>query len=75
MAGITLEQAQSKLDEYLAAESAVLSGQAYEIAGRSLRRADLDAIHAGIKIWNERVQTLSAAAEGRGRVIVGRPGG
>ena len=60
MAGITLEQAQAKLNEYLAAETAVLSGQAYEIAGRSLRRADLEMIQAGIAIWNTRVISLNS---------------
>lgn len=59
MAGITLEQAQAKLDEYLAAESAVLAGQAYTIAGRSMTRADLAAIQAGITAWNQRVIQLS----------------
>ena len=41
MAGITLTQAQAQLDAYLAAETAVLTGQKYEIAGRVLERADL----------------------------------
>ena len=59
MAGITLVQAQAQLDAYLAAETAVLAGQAYTIAGRSLSRADLAKIQAGIKIWNRRVQTLT----------------
>lgn len=48
MAGITLAQAEAQLNAYLAAETAVLAGQSYEIAGRSLRRADLDMIQKGI---------------------------
>jgi hypothetical protein len=59
MAGITLAQAQAQLDLYLAAEAAVLSGQAYSIAGRSLSRADLAKIQQGISIWNRRVQRLT----------------
>lgn len=67
MAGITLAQAEAQLASYLAAETAVLSGQSYEIAGRRLNRANLAEIQAGIKIWNERVQALSLSAQGRGR--------
>lgn len=67
MAGITLVQAQTQLDAYLAAETAVLTGQSYEIAGRKLSRADLDSIQIGIRTWDARVVTLSNQARGRGR--------
>ncbi len=67
MAGITLEQAQAQLDKYLTAETKVLSGQAYELAGRSLTRANLKEITKGIEIWDRRVKELSASASGRGR--------
>ena len=67
MAGITLTQAQTQLNAYLAAETAVLTGQSYEIAGRKLSRADLDSIQTGIKTWNARVVTLSNQAQGRSR--------
>lgn len=73
MAGITLEQAQAKLDSYLAAEEAVLTGQQYEISGRKLTRADLTAIQEGIKIWDERVKTLDSRAVGRSRIAIPRP--
>lgn len=73
MAGITLAQAQTQLDAYLAAEIAVLSGQRYEIAGRMLQRANLGEIQTGIKVWNERVQTLSQRASGVARAVVPRP--
>jgi len=75
MAGITLAQAQTQLDAYLAAEVAVLSGQSYEIAGRKLSRANLAEIQLGITTWNDRVQSLDATASGRGRTVVIRPGG
>jgi hypothetical protein len=74
MAGITLTQAQTQLAAYLAAETAVLSGQRYEIAGRMLQRADLAQIRDGITTWDTRVKTLSVAATGRSRsrtVVVG----
>jgi hypothetical protein len=67
MAGITQQQAQAQLDAYLAAETAVLSGQSYEIAGRKLVRANLQEIQSGIKLWNDRVIALSGAARGRTR--------
>ena len=74
MAGITLAQAETQLNLYLAAEVAVLSGQSYEIAGRKLTRAGLDEIQAGISTWNSRVKQLSLSATGRGRsrtIVVG----
>lgn len=67
MAGITLEQAQAQLAAYLAAETKVLAGQAYEIAGRKLTRANLAEIRQGITHWDERVKDLSSrAVRGRG---------
>lgn len=74
MAGITLEQAQARLDQYLAAEEAVLLGQQYQIGGRMLRRADLPAIQEGVNLWNERVEKLSAKSAGRVRAISPRVG-
>jgi hypothetical protein len=74
MAGITLAQAQTQLNAYLAAETAVLTGQSYEIAGRKLTRADLNSIQNGVTLWNSRVSTLSSQAQGRTRsrtVVVG----
>lgn len=69
MPGITLAQAETQLAAYLAAETAVLSGQSYEIAGRRLTRADLAAIQAGIKMWDERAAALGATRS-RARTIV-----
>jgi hypothetical protein len=59
MAGITLAQAEAKLTAYLAAEDAVLTGQAYTIGGRSMTRADLAQIRAGIAAWEQRVIRLT----------------
>lgn len=76
MAGITLAQAEARLTEYLAAEAAVLSNQSYELAGRRLTRADLEAIQKGIETWNGRCQSLGStlAAGGRGRAVTVRHG-
>jgi hypothetical protein len=73
MAGITLAVAQARLDLYLAAEAAVLAGQRYEIDGRSLMRANLAEVQAGVNLWNQRVQVLSRRAGGGARAIVPRP--
>jgi len=59
MAGITLAQAQAKLDLWMAAEDRVASGQSYTIAGRSLERADLAEIEATIDRWDRRVKRLT----------------
>lgn len=67
MAGITLIQAQAQLDAYLAAETAVLSGQKYEIAGRMMQRAQLSEIQQGITLWNSRVVMLTNQQRGRSR--------
>ena len=70
MAGITLAQAEAKLVEYLAAETAILNNQSYTISGRSLTRADLDAVQEGVQIWDGRVKALSAGGR---RVRLGTP--
>lgn len=59
MAGITQAQAQSHLDEWLAADFAVSKGQAYSIGGRTLSRADAATIRANIEFWDRQVKRLS----------------
>ena len=66
MAGITLEQAQAKLDQYLAAETKILLGQETAIDGDRLTMADLAAVQLGVKIWDARVKELTPAAAGSG---------
>lgn len=58
MAGITLAQAEAQLALYLDAEQKILAGQSVTLNGRSLSRADLDAVQRGINSWNKRVQRL-----------------
>lgn len=65
MAGISAAQAETQLAAYLAAETAVLSGQSYELNGRRITRANLAEIQAGIKIWHQRAQSLT-----RGGLVV-----
>jgi hypothetical protein len=59
MAGIDLVAAEARLAEYLTAEQKVLSGQEYEVDGKRMKRADLDAIRKGIAYWNGWVQRLA----------------
>ncbi len=74
MTGITLAQAEAQLAAYLEAETKVLSGQSYELAGRRLTRANLKEIHDGVETWDRRVKELSAKASNRGRSVTVAPG-
>lgn len=67
MAGITLAQAETQLTAWIAASSAVATGQEYEIAGRRLKRADARAIQEQIDYWDRKVQSIESIASGRGR--------
>jgi len=60
MAGITLEVAEARLQQYIDAEQKVLFGQKVDMFGRMLTRADLAAIQQGIAIWQRRVNNLAA---------------
>lgn len=71
MSGITLSQAQTQLDLWLAASEAVAKKQSYSIAGRSLTLADAADIQKSIQYWDTKVQKLCAADSGRGRVRYG----
>lgn len=67
MAGITLAQAEAQLAAWIAASTAVASGQSYSIAGRSLTRVDAGEIRSTIDYWDGKVRSLTAAASGRRR--------
>ena len=53
-----IRDAEEMISLYTKAEKAVLSGQAYTIAGQSMTRADLDKIRAGRKEWQETLEKL-----------------
>ena len=67
MAGITLTQAETQLAAYVTAELKVLQGQAYEISGRRLTRANLAEIRDGMYFWDNKVKELTNSASGIGR--------
>lgn len=52
-----------KLQEYMNAETAVLSGQSYKIGSRALTRADLQWIQEGITLWSKRLEALGGSIE------------
>lgn len=68
MAGITLDQAEAQLAIWLAADTAVASGQSYTIGSRSLTRANAGEISTKIDYWNNKVQQLSRGGNGGMRV-------
>lgn len=59
MAGITLTQAEAKLTAWMAADTAVASGQSYTIDGRSFTRANAAEIRANIEYWDRKCLRLS----------------
>ena len=62
--GLTLSVAQDHLDEWVAADSAVSTGQSYAIEGRSLTRVDVSQIRTQITYWQNLVNSLTAKAAG-----------
>ncbi len=72
MAGITLLQAQTQLDQHIAALTAATSAQRYKIADRELQRASLETIQAGVTFWDNQVKLLTRQSQGRsrGRTVV-----
>ena len=68
---ITLAQSEAKLAEWMAADTAVASGQAYTIGGRSLSRANAKEIRENIDYWEAKTQKLSAGGRTGGIQIKG----
>ena len=70
--GVSLEQAQTMLDAYLAAENAVLSGQSYTMGSRTLTRANIEFIRKGRQEWEQKVNSLSGIGSVRVRPVIFR---
>lgn len=75
MAGISLAQAEAKLQLYLDAVDKIILKQRVEIDGQSLTRANLVDVQAAIEYWDAKVKTLSASATGSRRMRTIAPGG
>ena len=55
---LTLEQAQTALDAWIAADLAVAKGQSYSMNGRSLTLANTREIREQIQYWERRLQAF-----------------
>jgi hypothetical protein len=77
MAGITLTEAQAQLTAWMAASTAVASGQAYSMSSgagsRSLTRADAKEIRENIRFWNDMVKSLSTGSTSGPQINTGIP--
>jgi hypothetical protein len=67
MAGLTLAQAEAKLEQWLAADEGVQGGQSVRYNDRVLTRADAIEIRNNIDYWNKKCQELEAKETGGGR--------
>lgn len=70
MAGITLAEAQIQLAAWIAASTAVASGQSYSIKDRSLSRVDAQEIRNQIDYWQGWVERLTPRTRSRTRYAV-----
>ncbi len=59
MPGVTLEEAQAKLELWMEADEAVASGQTFSYKQRSYTLADAAAIQNRIEYWDAKVKKLS----------------
>lgn len=73
MAYITKKIAKERLQMYLDAEEAILTGQSYKIGSRELKRADLAEVTKGIKFWGGKVDQLESGRTTRNRVTRATP--
>ena len=60
---LTKEFVQKKLASYHEAEDAILSAQGYRVGSRSIDRAKLAEIRAGIKYWENVLAALEAGRD------------
>lgn len=56
---ITLQTAETQLQTWIEADSAVASGQSYQMGNRRLQRADAAEITNKIKFWSDMVNQLT----------------
>lgn len=63
---------QKKIDEYLEAESALLTGKRYKIGTRELTRMDLSEIQKGRSYWENELAKLENKSNRRVKIGVHR---
>ena len=59
---ITLSQAQTALDAWIAADLAVAKGQSYSMNGRSLTLANVKEIREQIQYWERRLVAFQSSS-------------
>ena len=59
MSSLTLSQQRARLNQYLAAETAILKSQSYTIKDRTLTRADLKWVQKMIKDLEKQISLLT----------------
>ena len=62
---IDLTTATLMLNEWLAAERAILKNQSYQIADKELKRVDMKHVRENIRYWESKVNSLTSKPEGR----------
>lgn len=72
MGALSLTQAQTQLNLYIAAEKKVLRGQSYTLGTKTVTRADLGEIRKGISYYNRMVTKLTNGGAMRVRRILPR---
>ena len=65
--------AEKRLERYLNAEQAILSGQSYEMGDRKLTRANLKDVVNTINSLKKEIAALETRLNGRARVRIVRP--
>lgn len=70
MAGLTLEIAEAKLTEWLAADSQLQAGQDVTWTdGRRLTQSDAGEVRRNIDYWDKKCKELATASRGRCRIV------
>ena len=64
MAGLTQAQAQTQLDNAIAALNAAYTNQSYSIEGRSLSRQSIKDLQDAVDYWDSKVKELSSSRSG-----------
>lgn len=70
MAGLTQDDAETQLALWIAANTAVASGQSYELGDRKLTRADAAEIRRQIIFWDRKARSLAGNSKKTGKLGV-----
>lgn len=65
MPGITLEQAEAALANWIAADAAVSKNQSYTMDDRTLTRAHASEVRENLNFWENKIAVLSRQAAGQ----------